>query len=364
MPSNKSFKIEWLIIGLLLIIIIIGTLFLISEKNKKPNETISVNSNPADSSSSIPDSKHKEILQKYEKLEEAYNTTILEIENAVEDDNLNLSILKENLNQILKSIKEQKNRLNSGNDSVLPAEDNTKQLEDLLNMSKEVLAERLLEEKNKNEKLTIDTRKLIYNLRYSTELYEAEKNKNEKLNASIVQINEQVESLELEGDKSSNELKLLNRQKEEVLRHLTESNKTLAEQNKHIQDLGEIIRKITIDCYYFYEKDNPGKEAKIYLTSQGISEKYVKYFVRKKPDIYVEFSISKDFMGNVPKKADLKLYNSLNMELYSVSKEINVERMKIIIPNKNFAPGKYSIGLMIGEENLLLSDKYTIRISN
>ncbi len=359
MTSEKSFKLEWLIIIILGMVIIVGGIFILStNKEKQPSENQTV-----DSSSVETTGEQNKLIQKYEKLELAYNTTLSEIETVIEDDNMNLNILKENLTQILATIKEEKQKINLGEDSSA-AEDNVQQLEQLLDMSKEVLAERLLEEKNKNEKLTIDNRKLHYNLKKSMDHFEKEKTKNVKLNAEVSQIKTRIKSLEKEGESAVNELKVLKRQKDEVERRLIESNKTIKQQTEQIQELGEIIRKVNVDCYYFYEKGNPTDEAKIYLTSQGVSEKYVKYFVRQKPDIYIEFKITKDFFDYNIEKVDLKLYNSLNIEIYSVSKVVNAEYLKIIIPNKNYSPGKYSISLYAGDENLLLDDRYWFKIVN
>jgi len=360
MAEKKRFKLEWLIITVMALIIIIGGIFLFTKKDKpQTDDNQSTEVAPAQENS-----EQNDLLSKYEKLEKAYNNTIDEIESAVDDENMNLSILKENLTQILADIKAEKEKINQGQDSVALSEDNTKQLEEMLNMSKEVLAERLLEEKTKNEKLTIDNRKLHYNLKKSVDHFEKEKTKNVQLNAEVARIKTQIKTIEEEGATSANELKLLKRQKTEIERELVESNKTIKEQTEQIQELGEIIRKVNVDCYYFYEKDNPEEEAKIYLTSQGVSEKYVRYFVRKKPDIWVEFRINKDiFEANID-KVELKLYNSLNIEIYSVSKVVNSENVKIIIPNKNFAPGKYSISLKAGDDDLLLDERYWFKVSN
>jgi len=301
-------------------------------------------------------------MKKYDKLEQAYNTTLHEIETVVSDDDVNISILKENLRQILETIKQNKAVINSKGDTSKVS--NTKQLEDMLDMSKEVLAERLIEEKQKNEKLTIDNRKLTVNLKKAVTYFEQEKNNNVKLNDAVQQIKSQIKSLKDDGDVSTNELKSLEKQKSDMEKKLTESNKTIKNQNQQIQDLGEVIRKVTINCYFYYEKGNPDEEAIIYLTSEGISEKYVKYFIRKKPDIYVQFKISKDFFTYDVEKVDLKLYNSLNVEIYGVSKVINAENLKIIIPNKNFSPGKYYVELKAGNEAILLDDKYQFNISN
>ena len=72
--------------------------------------------------------------------------------------------------------------------------------------------------------------------------------------------------------------------------------------------------------------------------------------------------MTKDFFDYNVEKVELKLYNSLNIEIYSVSKLVNSENIKIIIPNKNFVPGKYSIELKAGDENLLLDDRYCFKI--
>jgi hypothetical protein len=368
MIEKKRFKFEWLIIGLLLVIIAFGGIFLFGNKRveviKNGIDSLNTKNQLADTSNLALNSQQKEALQRYEKLELAYNNTISEIEKVVDDKDINLSILKENLNQILSTIKDEKNKINKGGDSIKNSPDNTKELEDLLNMSKEVLAERLLEEKTKNEKLTIDNRKLNYNLKKSITHFEDEKSKNVELNAEVAQIKSQINSIQSEGEHSTTELKELQRQKDEIEKKLVESNKSLKVQTEQIQELGEIIRNVNVDCYYFYEKDNAAEEAKIYLTSQGVAEKYVKYFVRKKPDIYVEFKLSKDFFNYNVEKVDLKLYNSLNVEIYSISKVVGSENFKIIIPNKNFDPGKYSIELKAGDENLILDDRYSFKISN
>ncbi len=368
MAKKKRIKLEWLIIGLLLVVIIFGGIFLFQNKKVSENKTDIDTLNPknqlVDSSTIGLNEKQLEIYKKYDNLEKAYNKTISEIENVVEGDNMNLSILKENLNQILLTIKEEKSKINKSSDPVKTNADDTHDFEGLLNMSKEVLAERLLEEKTKNEKLTIDNRKLNYNLKKSISHFEDEKTKNVELNDEVNQIKSQIKSIESEGEMSTTELKVLKRQKEEIEKKLVESNNSLKIQTEQIQELGEIIRKVNVDCYFYYEKENPSEEAKIYLTSQGVAEKYVKYFVRQKPDIYVEFKLSKDFFDYNVEKVELKLFNSLNVEIYTVSKVVASENLKIIIPNKNFDPGKYSIQLKAGDEDLLMDDRYWFKISS
>ncbi len=360
MSLKSKIRWEWFAIGVLSVVIVIGGfLYLEKEKALKTKMEKTVVETPE-----IQSEKDR-ILHKYEKLELAYNNTISEIENVVQDENINLAILKENLQQILATIKAEKDKINNSDiDSIkYSSRKKARQLNELLEMSKEVLAERLIEMQEKNSKLTIDNRKLYYNLKKSIDNFEKEKARNIQLNEKVGQINEKIQALETEGMQSKQELKSLKREKSKLEKKLTESNQIINVQDKQIRELGEIIRKVNIDCYYIYEKGNPVEEAKIYLTSQGMSEKYVQYFIRKKPDIYVQFKIPKDLYGAGIDKIELKLYNSLNVEIYSVVKPVNSENMKIIIPNKNYLPGKYSIAIFAGDENLLIDERYWIKIS-
>ncbi|RLD80027.1 MAG: hypothetical protein DRJ10_07970 [Bacteroidetes bacterium] len=356
-------KREWLIIIFLSVIIVAGGIFFIVKYLTTDKENLENEQNVLETV--VIETEQDKILKKYEKLEFAYNSTIDEIESVVADDNINLAILKENLTQILISIEEEKGKVNENiTDSAKRATTTrTKQLNELLEMSKEVLAERIVEINENNKKLTIDNRKLYYNLKKSIDRFEKEKSKNIGLNEEVGQIKLRIQSLEAEGLNTGREVKLLKKEKDEVERKLIESNKTIKIQNEQIQDLGEIIRKVNVDCYYIYERGNPMEEAKIYLTSQGISEKFVKYFIRKKPNIYVEFKIAKDLFGPEIKKVELKLYNSLNVEIYSSVKLVNSEQLKIIIPNKNFSAAKYSISLKAGDEDLILDERYWLKIS-
>ena len=355
MNNKTNIKWEWIIIGILSVIIVSGTYLYLKKEQElrktKKNEVIQ-----------LPkvETEKDQMLRKYENLELSYNNTINKIENVVNDDNINLSILKENLQQILETIKAEKQRISQSNiDSIkTSSEKKAKQLDELLEMSKEVLAERLIEIKEKNSKLTIDNRKLYYNLKKSVDLFDEEKARNIRLNEEISNIKEKINTLKEEGTGYNHELKTLKKEKAKLEKELITSTKIIKKQDKQIQDMGEIIRKINIDCYYIYEVGNSTDEAKIYLTQQGISERYVQYFIRKKPDIYVTFKIPRDIYGEGIKKIELKLYNSLNIEIYSVVKAVKSPEMKIIIPNKNFLPGKYSISITSGDENLIVDDRY------
>lgn len=360
MNIRAKIRWEWFIISVLSLVIIVGGyLYLEKDKELKTNKV-----QPLVEKSKNQTEKDR-ILQKYEKLELSYTNTIHEIENVVQDENINLAILKENLQQILETIKDEKDKINNSSiDSIkYTSQKKARQLNELLEMSKEVLAERLIELQEKNSKLTIDNRKLYYNLKKSIDHFEKEKARNIYLNEKVANVNEKIRALETEGMQSKQELKSLKREKSKLQKQITKSNELIKVQDKQIQEMGEILRKLNIDCYYIYEKGNPVEEAKIYLTAQGISEKYVQYFIRKKPDIYVRFKIPKDLYGTGIDKIELKLYNSLNIEIYSVVKSIHSEDVKIIIPNKNYLPGKYSIAIFSGDENLLIDERYWIKIS-
>jgi hypothetical protein len=359
MADKKRFRLEWIIIIVLVIIIIIGS-FILFKRNRPVEE---VKQKP-DSLLTPKEAEAARLMNKYEKLEQAYNLTLNELEHVINEDDISLNILRENLRQILETIKEDKENIHLMGDSSKKPADNTKQLEDMLNMSKEVLAERLLEEKQRNEKLTIDNRKLYMNLKKFFTNFESEKVNNVKLNDNVSSIKDQIKSLKIEGVAQESELKILERQKSEMEKKLSESNRAIKSQNQQFQELAEIIRKVNMNCYYIYERGVPEEEAKIYLTSGGITEKYVQYFVRKKPDIYVEFQISSDFFPYKVSQFELKLLNSLNVEIYSITKPMNFDMNRFIIPNKNFAPGKYSLVLKVDEELLILDDRYIVKISN
>jgi len=358
MRNKNKIKIEWIIIAILLVIVIISLVVILNYSKEDTKKRIVAKSE-------IEEPKEDSAIKRYERLELAYNKTIKDIENTVDDENINLVILKENLAQILDEIKKEKAKINNSNynisDSILERE--TEQLNELLEMSKEVLAERLIETNEQNQKLTIDNRKLHYNLKKSIESFEIEKNKNVKLNEQVAIVNIKIKKIKNEGVVSSNELKLLKREKKKYEKMLVQSNKTIKKQNEQIQELGEIIRKVNVDCFFYYEKGNPLEEAKIYLTSKGISERYVKYFIRKKPNIYIEFSMPVDMIEN-REKLELKLFNSLNVEIYSVYKLLDSKFLRVIIPNRSFDTGKYSIALKSGDENLIIDKKYLFRIGS
>lgn len=360
MTKKNKIKIEWIIIAILSLIVLISFIIIIEHKKEKYSTVKEKLIEKA-----IEKPKGNSVLQKYERLELAYLKTINDIENTVEDENLNLTILKENLTQILEAIKREKEKINKNgksiSDSILNKE--TKQFNELLEMSKEVLAERIIETNEENQKLSIDNRKLHYNLKKSIANFEIEKNKNVNLNEKVAKIKSQIKKIENAGIVTSNELKILKREKKVYEKMLVQSNKTIKKQNEQIQELGEIIRKVNVDCFFYYEKGNPMEEAKIYLTSKGISERYVKYFIRKKPDIYVEFNMPADLIES-REKIELKLFNSLNIEMYSVFKLLDSKSLRIIIPNRNFDAGKYSVVLKAGDENLILDEKYKFRIGS
>jgi hypothetical protein len=342
-----------------LLVIVISSLITLNQKN---NKEILVQKKQVDTLLLPAIEPVSELLRDYEKLEQNYINLINEIDSIADNDDINISILKENLKQIMELIKADKAHINSKGDAEIKS--NAKQLEDMLNMSREVLEECLLEESGNTDKLTIDNRKLTLKFRKLVLNYNLEKKINVNLNDNVANLENKINMLKEEGEAPENEIKSLERQKAESKKKIQENNRMLKNQAIKIQEVGEIIRKVNIDCYFYYEKGNLDEESTIYLTNEGISEKYLKYFVRKKPDIFVEFRILNFFFPEDIKKLELTFYNSLNIEVYNVSKAINLGNYKIIIPNKNFSPGKYSIKLKAGDENLLLDERYKFKISN
>ena len=337
--------------------------FRCTTESKKPETMHEKIPEPA---ANIKKSDKEILLERYNNLENDYIQTIQEIEKVVSDENINLAILKENLKQILESIKEEKSKIDSANNinSIkYGALKKAKQLDELLAMSKEVLAERLIEMKEKDTKLTIDNRKIYYKLEKTISAYEEEKLRNAQLKEELVQVKENINLLEKENNKNRSNLRTLMRTKLSLEQEIKENNNIIAVRHNQIQELSEILGKVYIDCYYIYEKGNPVEKIKIFLTSKGLSEKHTQYFIRKKPDIYVEFKIPDDLFSVGIRNIRLKFYNSLNTEIYNTRKIVNAQTVKIIIPNKNFLPGNYSIVIFAGNENIVFNDRYKLKIS-
>ncbi len=163
MGGKLKLKWEWFLIIFLFAIIVAGGIFhIIKTDNISKAEIIAEQNQPKVNKI---ETKEDKLLKRCEKLELAYNSAIDEIESVVADDDINLAILKENLTQILLSIK--KERISRGGSDSLDYtnSDSTKKLSELLNISKEVLAERVLEVNEDNKNLTIDNRKLYQNLK-------------------------------------------------------------------------------------------------------------------------------------------------------------------------------------------------------
>ncbi len=366
MFSRTKFKLEWLIIIFLLLVIIIGSLIVFINKynsdevTDKKNNT---NTESIDIDSSI--SKKDIAIKEYEKLEKAYNNTLNDIEKLVGKENMSISILKSNLINILEDIKRQKEKikLNENDSSININISEKEQLENLLEMSKEVLAYRLLEMEGKNQKLTINNRKLTNNLNKAEIHFEKEQIKNLKLNEIVSNFDTKIKKLENNGLNVDKDIKALKREKKEYEKRLKESDKTIENQKEQLSELGEVLRKVHVDCFFLYEENNPSEEASIYLTSHGLSEKYFKYFIRKKPDIHIKFKINSELFDGGAEKVDLKMYNSRNIEVYNTYKVIRSKNLYIRIPNKGFSQGKYYIKLFTGQENLLVNEKYEFKIS-
>jgi len=345
-----------------LLLIVAGSHFMCGEAADDAEQK---EKNISESENKIETEKDK-LLHKYEVLEDEYEATIQKVDKVINDDNLNLNILRANLQQLLESVVSEKEHISNNNiDSIKTSSlEKLDNLSQLLEMSQEVLEERLIEMQEKDSKLTIDNRKLYNNLQKLINLYEDEKLRYNNINDHLAQINEKIDALKTENTRSSiREIKKLERAKTEPERELMESNKLLNVQKSQIQELSDIIQKITLDCYYYYHFANNSSKSKVFLTKKGISEPYVQYFLRKKPDIYVEFKIPSDIYDAGVKKMELKMYNSLNVEIYNVIKRVNSDKFKIIIPNKNYLPGKYSIAVFVDGENLLLDDKYLLKIA-
>jgi len=364
MANTKKVKPEWIIISVLVIALAITVLYFYqsSKQNIINPENINI----------VLDSQQV-ALNNYMELEKAYDIALADIEKAItETPDMSLEILRENLSGILEEIKTEKANLLSkrlnGTDSTNSIA-KTEQYKEMLNVSKDVLIQRLAEAEAKtrnledlNKDLESNNSKLKKNLEDANKYFEKEKIKNSKLTENLSNVNEKIKDLEKNGQVAKSELQTLKREKKDFEERLKESNELLEFQNYQIKELGEILRKVNIDCYFIYEQGNVAEEAKIYLTADGISERYLKYFLRAKPNLLIDFIINGDVIAEGTEKIILSIYNQSNAEIYSIPKSISEQLFHIVIPNKNFSSGNYSVRIKAGDEDLIIGNQYKFKI--
>lgn len=360
--ANKKIKLEWIIIGVLLVALVGGSVFFYTklQGNTLAEEEINVPT----------DLKVVEALKDYEELEQAYNKAINDIDEMVNQEDMSIMILRENLKQILQDIQTERSEILAGRENGNNLNDSIdlsvmQQRKDMLNMSKEVLVDRLAALQIQNdslmqssEELKTQNQKLEVKLEKANDTYEQEKAKNAKLNEIVATVNKEIEQLENKGEKASEELKALQEQKREYLIKLQESNRLINTQSEQINELGSILRKVNVECYFIYEEGNPDEEAKIYLTTDGISRRYSRYFKSKKPNVIVSFTIKDDLFEDGIEKVNFKLFDASGMEIFGTPKSITSNKLTIKIANKNFDTGEYSLELKAGAEDLIIGGKY------
>jgi len=365
MANNSTFRLEWIII-IVLAFMIVGGVFFFTSKIQKANAL----AEEAGKGQNF-DEKTKTRLKNYEDLEKAYNKALTEIDQSVNSDDMNLEILKKNLANIISDIQKQREVIMSrqpGKDTVNDSE-YTQQLKDMLSMSKEVLADRLAELQQENaslvktnQKLVTQNEKLEIKIQKANEFYEEEKAKNVQLNEIIGQVNISIQQLQNQGNTSKAELLELRKKKEVYEKKLVESNKIIENQNNQISDLGTILRKVNVESYFLFEEGNKEEQAKIYLTPESLSARYVKYFSSKKPALVFDFNINQELFEDGVEKVEFKLFNSSNVEVFSISRTISGNKLQIKVANKNLSPGIYSVQLRSGSEDLIIGGKYKFKL--
>ncbi len=364
--STESRKIEWIIISILAIALMGSIVFYYYSMNKKVEQA----AKPAGNK------EVEKLVIDYADLERSYNKAIGEIEKQVNTGDVGIDILKQNLAQILTEIKDEKKQIEAKRyetnvDSLKYHRDQAEQMKDMLKMSKDVLVERLAELQKKNSNLEISNttlltrnEKLIKKIEKVNTYVEKEKVKNQNLKAEVIRVQQRIKKVSDIGDSATDMYKKLQQEKNYFEQKLDESDKMIKAQSDQIADLGVIVKKVNVECYFIYEEGNPEEEAKIYLTQTGISNRYIKYFESAKPDVHFDFSINNYMFEEGREKVDFKLYNDKKIELYSTSKSISTGLLQFVISNRNFqTKSSYNITLYEGADNLLIDDKYLFRIS-
>lgn len=360
--SQKSFT--WLVILLVLIaaIAVSGMFYFYNRSVEEEKEQ------PAE-----------KIVDDYDKLEKSYQKAIEELDKASKGDFSDVDILKENLAKILNEIKEEKKTIKNSREKFeeKAAEEREKRAEALkekLEMSKEVadayLVKRLermekmkesLEDENKE--LAKEKSQMEKNLDQVKQTYENTKAENAQLNSIVDDIETKVKELEQEEEQKTEQLQELKERKQEFEEQLEENNKVIEKQSGQINKLSEELRKVNLDTYFYFHKGDPEKEARIFLTGDGVSKQYKKYFKDKQPDVLTDFRLNKDLFDEGLQKVEFKLLNSQQVEVYSMSKVIYKEKLTIKIPADKLETGKqYFIKLKNGDEDLVVGGKYPFKI--
>ncbi|MCK5536893.1 MAG: hypothetical protein KAI79_08705 [Bacteroidales bacterium] len=362
----KNRRLEWIVIGVLATALIasFGFYFYSMSKNKEL----------------LPEQAGNEDVERlmtdYSELEASYNKAIEEIESQVEGGDIGIDILKQNLTQILSDIKTEKDQISTQRysknaDSLQYHTEQAQQMKDMLKMSKEVLVERLAEMQQQNsnlqtsnDRLLTRNEKLVGKIEKVNTWVEKEKVKNQGLNAQVIRVESRMKKLEEQGDSSNEMFTKLKAEKQYFREKLEESNTLIEVQSEKIAELGVIVKKVSVECYFIYQEGNTEEEAKIYLTNNGIAKRYTKYFETEKPRIHFDFLINDYMFDEGNERVDFKLFNENDIDLYSTSKSASVGVLSFIVPHQNFRLGMgYFITLFAGLDNLLIDEKYQFRVS-
>ncbi len=326
----------------------------------------------------------KVIYKEYEELENAYAKALSDIEKVSEKDYKNLDDMQAELKGKIKELKKNKELLDRSHKK---SEELYKELaENIENLDVKKLDSLNKEEGEvvfneneageirytsaevdkiikQNKELTKQKSELEKNLKTINTFFAKEKSKNTELKAQVEEINNKLSKAKTEKNLQIAELEQLRKERETYETKLKKSNNRITKQEKRIVKLIKNLRLVNVDCFYMYEKGNSKKEAKIFLTEDGLSEMYYNYFVQKKPNITAEFSLNQEMFNTGAEKVDLKVIDQEKIEVYSTSRTIGKSKFEIQIPGKFFNKGKYTIILKSGNENLIIDGGYTFKIN-
>lgn len=313
------------------------------------------------------------VLQDYDELEQAYTKAVQELEEVSNNDYGNIDILKQNLQEVLRDIKEKKKNLDETRRSAGLRFDIDTSLaqnyRDKLEMSKQVadaiLLQRLAEVEAQNKELVDQNEDLVEQFEeLETELvemkdfHEKEKTKNVKLQETMKVINEKITTMETKDQINSQELNQLKQVKAEFEQKLDLSNRMIEQQKSQMNEYIGDLRKASLDCYFIYEKDNKAEEAKIFLTSTALAARYFKYFQKVKPDVMFGFSVNKQIFLKGSEKVTFIIFDDKNNEVYTVEKVVSGNSLTITVPGKYFKQGIFTAVLRQGNEELLIDGEY------
>ncbi len=324
-------------------------------------------------SQSIKDSKqkHEKLLENYIQLKVTYEQKIEKLETIIKTQNGNDIVkFKNELDSLLNELNEEINYIEKNQNDVLDNENDfykkLHQYEKKYDKNDKnvvvVLHKRI---NNQGEEITDLTNKvsdLVAKLEEYIVKYENEKRKNLNLSSKVAALKAKLQAATsmTKADKDKMKLKIQELEKKQF-----DSENEIKGQEEEMNKLAKKLNKVSVNCYFIYRENNKRKEVPVYLTNEGLSKIYYKYFKNKEPGVVITFTINSDsFRGNL-QKLKLIVRSKENGKIFeSEIPTSSNAKIRRIVSGSKFSDGQYTVELKYGVENLIIGStgKYSFQI--